>query len=137
MDIYDSIMQGLSEAVAFEQAEKAARSNTITSALMPEVSASEIKETSQSLNPQNTFPDVIGVKERESMSDIIDRDTYRKIKKMSREELQAFLIRYANNISADHSIDLRVLENDLKAVKGIGEKRLEDIMVIIEKHLGV
>lgn len=71
------------------------------------------------------------------MSDIIDRDTYRKIKKMSREELQAFLIRYANNISADHSIDLRVLENDLKAVKGIGEKRLEDIMVIIEKHLGV
>lgn len=137
MDIYDSIMQGLSEAVAFEQAEKAARSNTITSALMPEVSASEIKETSQSLNPQNTFPDVIGVKERESMSDIIDRDTYRKIKKMSREELQAFLIRYANNISADHSIDLRVLENDLKAVKGIGEKRLEDIMVIIKKHLGV
>lgn len=137
MDIYDSIMQGLSEAVAFEQAEKAARSNTITSALLPEVSASEIKETSQSLNPQNTFPDVIGVKERESMSDIIDRDTYRKIKKMSREELQAFLIRYANNISADHSIDLRVLENDLKAVKGIGEKRLEDIMVIIEKHLGV
>ena len=137
MDIYDSIMQGLSEAVAFEQAEKAARSNTITSALLPEVSASEIKETSQSLNPQNTFPDGISVKERESMSDIIDRDTYRKIKKMSREELQAFLIRYANNISADHSIDLRVLENDLKAVKGIGEKRLEDIMVIIEKHLGV
>lgn len=137
MDIYDSIMQDLSEAVAFEQAEKAARSNTITSALLPEVSASEIKEPSQSLNPQNTFPDVIGVKERESMSDIIDRDTYRKIKKMSREELQAFLIRYANNISADHSIDLRVLENDLKAVKGIGEKRLEDIMVIIEKHLGV
>lgn len=71
------------------------------------------------------------------MPEIIDRETYRAIKKMSREELQAFLIRYANNISADHSIDLRVLENDLKAVKGIGEKRLEDIMVIIEKHLGV
>ena len=137
MDIYDSIMQGLSEAVAFEQAEKAARSNTITSALMPEVSASEIKETSQSLNPQNTFPDVIGVKERESMSDIIDRDTYRKIKKMSREELQAFLVRYANNISGNRSIDLREVEADLKTVKGIGEKRLEEIMVIIEKHLGV
>lgn len=137
MDIYDSIIQGLSEAVAFEQAEKAARSNTITSALMPEVSASEIKETSQSLNPQNTFPDVIGVKERESMSDIIDRDTYRKIKKMSRVELQAFLVRYANNISGKRSIDLREVEADLKTVKGIGEKRLEEIMAIIEKHLGV
>ena len=137
MDIYDSIMQGLSKAVAFEQVEKAARSNTITSALLPEVSASEIKETSQSLNPQNTFSDVIGVKERESMSDIIDRETYRAIKKMNREELQAFLVRYANNISGNRSIDLREVEADLKSVKGIGEKRLEEIMVIIEKHLGV
>lgn len=137
MDIYDSIMQGLSEAVAFEQAEKAARSNTITSALLPEVSASEIKETSQSPNPQNTFPDVIGVKERESMSDIIDRETYRAIKKMSREEMQAFLVRYTNNIAGERTIDLRELEKDIKAVKGIGEKRAEEIMVIIEKHLGV
>ncbi len=70
------------------------------------------------------------------MPDIIDRDTYRKIKKMSREELQAFLVRYANNISGNRSIDLREVEADLKAVKGIGEKRLEEIMVIIEKHLG-
>ena len=137
MDIYDSIMQGLSEAVAFEQAEKTARSNTITSTLLPEVSASEIKETSQSLNPQNTFPDVIGVKERESMSDIIDRETYRAIKKMSREEMQAFLVRYTNNIAGERTIDLRELEKDIKAVKGIGEKRAEEIMAIIEKHLGV
>lgn len=71
------------------------------------------------------------------MPDIIDRDTYRKIKKMNREELQAFLVRYANNISGNRSIDLREVEADLKSVKGIGEKRLEEIMVIIEKHLGV
>ena len=71
------------------------------------------------------------------MSDIIDRNTYRKIKKMSCEELQAFLVRYANNISGNRSIDLREVEADLKTVKGIGEKRLEEIMVIIEKHLGV
>lgn len=33
------------------------------------------------------------------MSDkIIDRDTYRSIKKMSREELQAFLVRYADEL---------------------------------------
>ena len=29
---------------------------------------------------------------------MIDRDTYRAIKKMSREELQAFLIRYADGL---------------------------------------
>ena len=54
------------------------------------------------------------------MSDIINRDTYRKIKKMSREELQAFLVRYANNISGNQSINLRKVEADLKTVKGIG-----------------
>lgn len=71
------------------------------------------------------------------MPDIIDRDTYRKVKKMSREDLQAFLVRYANNISENRSIDLREAEADLKTVKGIGEKRLEEIMAIIEKHLDV
>ena len=73
-----------------------------------------------------------------STEPIIDRDTYRSIKKMSREELQAFLMRYAENLTKDSSvIELRELEAELKTVKGIGEKRLEEIMVIIEKHLGV
>ena len=69
---------------------------------------------------------------------IIDRDTYRTIKKMSREELQAFLIRYADSLREDApTLDLRELENDIKGVKGIGEKRAEEIMTIIERHLGV
>ena len=69
---------------------------------------------------------------------IIDRDTYRTIKKMSREELQAFLIRYADSLREDApALDLRELEKDIKGVKGIGEKRAEEIMQIIEKHLGV
>ena len=73
------------------------------------------------------------------MSDkIIDRDTYRTIKKMSREELQAFLIRYADSLREDApTLDLRELEKDIKGVKGIGEKRAEEIMQIIERHLGV
>lgn len=73
------------------------------------------------------------------MSDkIIDRDTYRSIKKMSREELQAFLVRYANELRKDApTIDLRAVEADIKGVKGIGEKRAEEIMRIFEKHLGV
>ncbi len=69
---------------------------------------------------------------------IIDRDTYRAIKKMSREELQAFLVRYADELQKDApAVDLREVEKDIKAVKGIGEKRAEEIMTIIEKHLGV
>lgn len=70
---------------------------------------------------------------------IIDRETYRKIKKMGREELQAFLIRYAEGLLEDNdkTIDLREVENDLRKIKGIGEKRLEEVMAIIEKRLGV
>ena len=69
---------------------------------------------------------------------IIDRDTYRAIKKMCREELQAFLVRYADELQKDApAVDLREVEMDIKAVKGIGEKRAEEIMAIFERHLGV
>ena len=69
---------------------------------------------------------------------IIDRDTYRSIKKMSREELQAFLMRYADELRKDApTVDLREVEKDSKGVKGIGEKRAEEIMRIFEKPLGV
>lgn len=70
---------------------------------------------------------------------IIDRDTYRAIKKMSRDELQAFLMRYANGLLENDgkSIDLREVEKDLRQIKGIGDKRIEDIMAVIEKHLDV
>ena len=70
---------------------------------------------------------------------IIDRDTYRSIKKMSREELQAFLMRYADCLLENNgkTIDLREVEKDLRQIKGIGDKRVEEIMLVIEKHLGV
>ena len=76
------------------------------------------------------------------MSDnaILDRETYRKIKKMSREEMHNFLMRYADGLLADEdnkTIDLPALEDDLRQVKGIGAKRLEEIMKIIEKHLDI
>lgn len=64
----------------------------------------------------------------------IDRDTYRQIKKMSREELNDFLIRYAQNLCTP--IDLREVETEIRAIKGIGEKRTDQIMTIIEKYLG-
>ncbi len=69
---------------------------------------------------------------------MIDRDAYRTIKKMSREELQAFLMRYADGLREDApALDLRELEKDIRGVRGIGEKRAEEIMTIIERHLGV
>ncbi|MCR5167782.1 MAG: hypothetical protein K6C13_11330 [Oscillospiraceae bacterium] len=70
---------------------------------------------------------------------IIDRDTYRAIKKMSREELQAFLMRYADGLleKDGKSIDLREVEKDIRQIKGIGDKRVEAIMAVFEKHLGV
>lgn len=70
---------------------------------------------------------------------IIDRDTYRAIKKMSREELQGFLLRYADGLMEkdNKTIDLREVEKDLRQIKGIGDKRVEEIMAVFEKHLGV
>lgn len=69
---------------------------------------------------------------------MIDRDTYRSIKKMSREELNAFLIRYANELAkSSPTIDLGEVEKDIRSIKGISEKRTDEIMVIIERHLGV
>ena len=67
----------------------------------------------------------------------IDRDTYRKIKKMSREELNDFLIRYANNLTQDSTVDLREIEKEMLQIPGIGQKRFEQIMTVVERYLGV
>lgn len=73
------------------------------------------------------------------MSDrIIDRETYRKIKKMTREELQDFLMKYADNLLRENGaeeIDLSDMREDISKVKGIGEKRLDELMKIIEGYL--
>ena len=69
--------------------------------------------------------------------EIIDRDTYKKIKKMNREELTNFIIKYGDELlgSESKTIDLPALEAELSKIKGIGGKRLEEIMTVIEKFL--
>ena len=69
--------------------------------------------------------------------EIIDRDTYKKIKKMNREELTNFIIKYGDELLGGESktIDLPALEAELGKIKGIGGKRLEEIMTVIEKFL--
>lgn len=72
-------------------------------------------------------------------TELIDRDTYKKIKKMDRETLTKFILQYGDQLVAQEEkvIDLPALEAELSKIKGIGGKRLEEIMVVIEKFLNV
>ncbi len=72
-----------------------------------------------------------------AQNEIIDRDTYKKIKKMNREELTNFIIKYGDELLGEQgkTIDIPALEAELSRIKGIGGKRLEEIMVVIEKYL--
>ena len=58
---------------------------------------------------------------------------------MNREELTNFILKYGDELLGDQgkTIDLPVLEAELSKIKGIGDKRLEEIMVVIEKFLDV
>ena len=83
---------------------------------------------------------------------LLDRDTYRKIKKMDRASLETLIQDIHESgrrkglkeaAGDDHTdepeinLDLRELERQIKAVKGVGEKRAEEIMQIVEHWLGV
>ena len=62
MNVFESMMQGLTEAVAYEKGEQTARSASVTIAPPPEVSADEVKELRQSLHmTQRTFAALMGV----------------------------------------------------------------------------
>ena len=71
---------------------------------------------------------------------MLDRATYKKIKGMTREEMQNFLTNYYNNVMEDANApthDLGELRKEIGGIKGVGEKRLDEIMVVIERHLGI
>lgn len=74
-----------------------------------------------------------------SNKEIIDRDTYKKIKKMNREELTKFILQYGDELlgSEGKTIDLPALEVELSKIKGIGDKRLIEIMAVINKFLNL
>ena len=56
---------------------------------------------------------------------------------MNREELTKFIIQYRDQLLGEQgkTIDIPALEAELSNIKGIGGKRLEEIMVVIEKFL--
>lgn len=71
---------------------------------------------------------------------MLDRATYKKIKSMTREEMQNFLTNYYNNVMEDANaptLDLGELRKEIGNIKGVGEKRLDEIMAVIKLHLGV
>ena len=90
---------------------------------------------------------------------LLDRNLYKTIKKMDRASLESLINdiyesgrKKGIEVSSDnsvpkqeshtddstdnhHTLDLRVLEKEIRSVKGIGEKRTEEIMLLIEKWL--
>lgn len=62
MSVYESIMQGLSEAVEYEKGNLKARTMKMSIAPLPEINSSRIKDIRRSLDmTQGIFADVIGV----------------------------------------------------------------------------
>ena len=86
---------------------------------------------------------------------ILDRATYRRIKKMDRATLEGLIqdifeqgrkkglaeagVMVDESMADDRggTLDLRKVESEIRGIKGIGEKKAEEIMLIFEKHLGI
>ena len=107
----------------------------------PEVTATEA-----------TTVDTSTTVESEDDAFLLDRNTYKSIKKMDRASLETLIQDIHESgrrkglkeaVGDDHTgepeinLDLRELEKRIKAVKGVGEKRAEEIMGIVEQWLGV
>ena len=100
----------------------------------------------------STAADMTTTIESEDDAFLLDRNTYKSIKKMDRASLEALIQDIHESgrqkglkeaAGDDHTgepeinLDLRELEKQIKAVKGVGEKRAEEIMQIVEHWLGV
>ncbi len=75
-----------------------------------------------------------------------NRETYKKIKKMDRQQMERFVLnifeegylaggKEAKKADAGKGIDIEKLKVKIKEIKGIGEKKTEEIMKIIKEYL--
>ena len=109
--------------------------------------------TEPEVTATDTTVDTSTTVESEDDAFLLDRNTYKFFKKMDRASLETLIqdihesgrrkgLKEAGVVD-DHmgepeiNLDLRELEKQIKAVKGVGEKRAEEIMGIVEKWLGV
>ena len=68
----------------------------------------------------------------------LPRSLYKEVKKMSREKMQSVLRNIYNQgvASAESTyVDLTDLRNAIGNINGIGEKRLDEIMAVIESFI--
>ena len=75
--------------------------------------------------------------ENENNQFIISRELYKKIKGMNREQMQVFATEiYLDGVKSvdTMNIDFDKLREDIGAIKGIGESRLNEIMDVIKQH---
>lgn len=69
---------------------------------------------------------------------LLDRTTYKKIKAFDRKQMENFIKDiYANGAENNNAVqlDMSKLRNEIGAIKGVGESRLNEIMAVIEKNL--
>ena len=121
-------------------------------------SITEKNNTSTSTTPENDLPlldrnlyKTIKKMDRASLESLIN-DIYESGRKKGVEEKATILDskdKSDNSVSNQenscvedtvdnhHTLDLRVLEKNIRKVKGIGAKRTEEVMIIIEQWLGV
>ena len=73
--------------------------------------------------------------------ELVNRSLYKRIKSMNRAEMENFVRNvfnqgYERAEEETYSIDYDSLRADLSRIKGIGESRLNEIMTVIDKHIG-
>ena len=80
------------------------------------------------------------------MEDIFARNMYKDIKNMNREQMKSFLKRIYENgyrqaledhpgSSAAGNTDIDKIRAEIAEINGIGAKRLEEVMTVIERNL--
>ncbi len=72
---------------------------------------------------------------------LLDRVLYKRIKGFDKNRMQQFIEEIYNcaakEVQGGESVtlDMQELRSELGQIKGIGENRLNEIMLVIEKHL--
>lgn len=72
--------------------------------------------------------------------ELVNRSLYKRIKSMNRAEMDNFVRNvfdqgYQRAEEETPPIDYDSLRADLSKIKGIGENRLNEIMMVIDKHI--
>lgn len=65
------------------------------------------------------------------------QDIFERGRKKGLAEAGVIIAEDAECSDGGDTLDLRAVESEIRAIRGVGEKRAEEIMLIFEKHLGI